>query len=83
MSWPCALQAVNSFGTSAPALSFVSTLPLTNDAPSSVTPTGPSFTAVGVSSTIRMTSSSLAVLPPTPSTLTVTLSSKWLPVASV
>ena len=47
--------------------------------PSSVTLTGPSLTAVGVSSSARITSASLAVLPPTPVTVTVTLSLKPAP----
>ena len=49
-----AAQAVNAAGASAPAASLLSTLPPMLLAPSSVTPTGPSFAASGVSSAITI-----------------------------
>src|SRR5689334_17388565 len=83
-----AAHDVNTDGASAPGRSLGSTLPdielvggvFTAPAPSSTTPNGPSFTAVGVSSTARITRLSLAVVPPTPLTVSATLSLK--PVAS-
>ncbi|MNZ82398.1 hypothetical protein D3C78_1010950 [compost metagenome] len=81
MSCPLALQPTKTAGMSAPTVSLPSTLPLRLPATSSVVVPPASLLAVGVSSTMRTISWSLALVPPTPFTPMVMLSSNPVGVA--
>ncbi|MOA07359.1 hypothetical protein D3C78_1270480 [compost metagenome] len=81
MLCPVALQPTKAAGVSAPDTSLLSTLPFRLPATSSVTVPPFSSFAVGVSSTMRTISWSLALVPPTPFTAIVTLSSNSVSVA--